>query len=468
MISDKYQQLLKKYTEHGQEHVFKFFNEITEEEKKEFLTQLEEIDVERVVRIHRNLGAAKPLGKLEPIKDINTLDDGEKVADWEKVAYESIKKGEIAVITLAGGQGTRLGSSSPKGCYDIGLPSKKSLFQLQAERIIKLERLVNGIIPWYIMTSKPTHEETENFFKSNNYFGKNPETIRFFQQGVLPCLTFEGKIMLASKSSVAVAPDGNGGIFASLLKTKTLEDMKSRGVKYIHAYCVDNCLVKVGDPAFIGSTIKSKVNCACKVVEKTEPTESVGVLCKSDGNFVVAEYSEVDKETTELRDKDNKLVFNLANIANHVFSVNFLEEIDETGLGYHIAKKKIPTLDLETGQSINPTSPNGMKLELFIFDVLKRANKLNTLLVDRSLEFSPLKNAPGSDTDSPETSRRDIMNLHKSFLRNAGAILENENAECEISSLVSYNGEGLDGLKGKRITLPLNLQSIDDLNKLLF
>ena len=235
---------------------------------------------------------------------------------------------------MAGGQGTRLGSSDPKGCFDIDLPSKKSLFQLQAERIYKIQDLARkysgldtpAAVPWYVMTSGPTRKPTEKFFQEHDYFGLPKENIIIFEQGVLPCISNEGKILMESKSKAAVAPDGNGGIYQALLLSEARTDMRKRGIEHIHAYCVDNCLVKVADPVFLGFAATKDVDIATKVVRKRAAKEPVGLIVQKDEKPDVVEYSEIDKEMAEATDSGDRLKFRAANIVNHYYSFRFIRD----------------------------------------------------------------------------------------------------------------------------------------------
>lgn len=263
--------------------------------------------------------------------------------------------------------------------------------------------------------------------------------------------------MLSSTSTISVAPDGNGGLYAALRRpltsdssTTVLSDLRDRNIQYIHAYCVDNCLVRVADPTFVGCCIARNAAAGAKVVRKTIPTESVGVLAKKGDAYSVVEYSELSKEKAELRTDDGQLAFRAANIANHFYTTAFLETVEamEKKMAFHIARKKIPTVDLSTGDSIKPTEPNGMKLELFVFDVFPFTKNLCVLEVERAEEFSPLKNAPGSKADCPETSRRDLLAQQKRWLEAAGATVQ-DGVEVEVTPEVSYAGEGLDFVKGK-------------------
>ncbi|KAI9299515.1 nucleotide-diphospho-sugar transferase, partial [Cunninghamella echinulata] len=278
--------------------------------------------------------------------------------------------------------------------------------------------------------------------------------------GTLPCLTMEGKIILENKGKVAIAPDGNGGIYAAVQNKGVIEDLKRRGVLYTHCYCVDNCLARVADPVFIGYCVSKQTDCGVKVVRKTQPEEPVGVVCRRNGSYGVVEYSEISQALSEKRDDDGSLTLRAANIANHFFSTSFLERVPEFAneLEYHIAKKKIKYVDLKTGEVVAPKTNSGMKLECFVFDVFPFAKQFSVLEVDRKEEFSPLKNAPGTGADCPETSRRDIIAQHIRFIQQAGGSVQgvtdanaiSDDIMFEVSPWVSYSGEGLaDVVKGK-------------------
>jgi len=287
-----------------------------------------------------------------------------------------------------------------------------------------------------------------------------------FEQGVLPCISNDGKILLESKGRVAVAPDGNGGIYQALVTSNVMGDMRNRGIEHVHAYCVDNCLVKVADPVFIGFSASKDVDIATKVVRKRNATESVGLILLKNHRPDVVEYSEIDKETAEAKDakQPDVLKFRAGNIVNHYYSFRFLESIPEWAhkLPHHVARKKIPYVDTEKGTTVKPEKPNGIKLEQFVFDVfpMLELKKFACMEVKREDEFSPLKNAKGTGEDDPDTSKRDIMQQGTRWLQAAGATVVSEGDETgiEVSPLISYGGEGLEKLKGKTITAPAVLE----------
>ena len=459
----EFKELKEKYTNAKQEQAFAFYDTLTGSEKATIYGQLSSIDPEYINKItHAALNPAKPKDDdkqagLEPLPESATasiLDSKKEDIDkWYESGLDLIAENKVAVVLMAGGQGTRLGSSAPKGCFDIGLPSGKSLFQIQAERIRRIQRLAHKkhggkevVVPWYVMTSGPTRGPTRKYFEEHQYFGLEKENVIIFEQGVLPCISNDGRILLESKGKVAVAPDGNGGIYQGLVTSDVMGDMRKRGIKHVHAYCVDNCLVKVADPVFIGFSASKDVDVATKVVRKRNVTESVGLILLKNNKPDVVEYSEIDKETAEAKDATHSelLKFRAANIVNHYYSFRFLESIPDWvhKLPHHVARKKIPYVDIESGNTVKPEKPNGIKLEQFVFDVfpMLELDKFACMEVKRDDEFSPLKNAKGTGEDDPDTSKRDIMNQGKQWVQAAGAtvVSENQSDGIEVSPLMSY------------------------------
>uniref|UniRef100_A0A668B050 UDP-N-acetylglucosamine pyrophosphorylase 1, like 1 n=1 Tax=Myripristis murdjan TaxID=586833 RepID=A0A668B050_9TELE len=460
----------------GQSHVLQFWPELSKEERARFLLELSQLDL-KGLQDHCD-GAAKAAaspstkldGNIEPVlpefigstqkSDTNTL------ASWESEGILQISQNRVGVLLLAGGQGTRLGVQYPKGMYDVGLPSGKTLYQIQAERIHKIQELADlkhgskCTVPWYIMTSEFTLDPTEKFFKEHHYFGLEPSNVIMFEQRMIPAVTFDGKVILQSKGKIAMAPDGNGGLYRALVDNKVLEDMERRGVEYLHVYCVDNILVKMADPVFIGFCVSKGADCGAKVVEKRHPSEPVGVVCRVGGVHQVVEYSEIQPETAKLRGPGGELVYSAGNICNHFFTRAFLHEVAqkfEVQLKQHVAIKKVPFVD-GCGNQVKPDKPNGIKMEKFVFDVFPFSRNFVVFEVVREDEFSPLKNADGAAMDTPTTARASLLAQHSRWARAAGAALLDQHgntlpptarvtgesspsAQCEISPLVSYFGE---------------------------
>lgn len=480
-------ELREKYAKFGQEHVFKFLEKLTPEEQSELVKQLEAIDVARCktlfeASVHPSKSedsedAAEKITPVDP-KEVASADAiKENKEEWSKKAYESMARGEIAFVVLSGGQGTRLGFDRAKGMYDIGLPSHKSLFQLMGERLRCLRRIVAEAtstsekkvsIPWYIMTSPLNDADTRSFFKENRNFGLGEKEVQFFPQGTLPCMTpEEGKFILETKGSLAVAPDGNGGIYHAMETNGIFADMKTRGVKYMHVTSVDNSLVQPADPIFVGFCLSKDAEVGNKGCPKVSWDEKVGVMARKNDKPSVVEYSELDEALAKQTDEEGNLLFRSGNICNHLFSIDFLQNKALPALAntYHVAHKKIPYANDE-GVKTTPTSPNGIKLEMFIFDVFPHAANFAVFECDREEEFAPVKNAPGEATDSPDSARAMTFALHRRWLESSKANLETENdakAEtlaCEVSPLVSMRGEGLEKLVQSisSLKLPLNIR----------
>lgn len=474
-----YESLLGRLTAHGQGHLLTYWPELSEKERELLIRDIEKIDFSEVNELFRRANDTSKviLEKLEDLKPIPESHyeavpnlSNEKIEEYETLGFKEISDGKVGVLLLAGGQATRLGFGHPKGMYDVGLPSKKTLFQIQAERIVRIQQMAaekfgkHGKITWYIMTSEHTKQPTADFFKSHSYFGLNEEDVIFFEQGTLPCFDFEGKIFLDDKHHVSSAPDGNGGLYRSLKNQGILADIAKRGVEHLHAHSVDNILIKVADPVFVGYCKSKNADCAAKVVQKSSPSEAVGVVCRVNGHYKVVEYSELTDEAAERRNDDGRLTFSAGNICNHYFSADFLNKISsfESKLKLHVAKKKIPYVDRD-GVRQKPSEPNGIKMEKFIFDVFEFAENFICLEVARDVEFSALKNADSVKKDCPSTAREDLLRLHRKYVRAAGGIISDD-IDVEISPLLSYGGENIQELvNGEVFTIsPFHLKSMQE------
>ncbi|XP_074562307.1 UDP-N-acetylglucosamine diphosphorylase 2-like [Curcuma longa] len=466
------QELLERLKDYGQEDAFAFWDELHPDERDILVKDIESMDLPRLDRIIRcSLGSqGQSLPAIEPVPEtsVSTVEmrSAEEKERWWKRGLKAISEGKLAVVLLSGGQGTRLGSSDPKGCFNIGLPSGKSLFQLQAERILCVQKLAAqandvGIMPiqWYIMTSPFTDDATRKFFESRKYFGLEADQVKFFQQGTLPCVSMDGRFIMETPYKVAKAPDGNGGLYSALKSTKLLEDMSSRGVKYVDCYGVDNALVRVADPTFLGYFIDKGAAAAAKVVRKAYPQEKVGVFVQQGrgGPLRVVEYSEMDASmTTEINQATGRLRYCWSNVCLHMFTLDFLNQVAinlERDSIYHLAEKKIPSIH---GSTV------GFKLEHFIFDAFAYAPSMALFEILREEEFAPVKNANGASYDTPDSAKLMLLRLHSRWVVAAGGFLTHSVplylTGVEISPLCSYAGENLEAIcRGRTFHAPCEI-----------
>lgn len=406
-----YEEMKTKVEKYNQKQVLANYEKSDEDVKQELAEQIERIDFEKVNNLYDSTKEEISFENdvIEPITYIEKDKlNNEELEKYLILGEDAIKAGKYSVVTMAGGQGTRLGHSGPKGTFDIGLDSHKSIFEILADNIKEESEKYNVMIPWYIMTSKENNAQTEEFFKENNYFGYNKDYIRFFEQGKLPMCDENGKILLNEKGIIKEASDGHGGIFQSMRVGNITSDMKEKGVEWAFIGPVDNVLVKMVDPVLLGIMIDKKVQAGGKSVVKANPSEKVGVFCKRNGKPGVVEYTEISKEMAERVDNNGELVFGESHINCNLFSVNAIEEVANKNLPYHIAHKKASYLD-ENGNLVVPEKPNAYKFESFIFDAFDMLDDMAILRVKREEEFAPVKNAEG--TDSPETARE----LYKKF-----------------------------------------------------
>lgn len=402
--------VLKKY---GQEHLLNNFENLDEAHKKELLKEIKGINFELVTSLYDSTKKEKKNTKDEitPIDYLDKFKLGDKYKYYENIGKKAIKEGELAVVTMAGGQGTRLGHNGPKGTYDIGLDSHKSLFELLSDGIKEEAKKYGVTIPWFIMTSRENNKATIEFFEKHKYFGyQKDKNIFFFIQGELPMMDTEGKILIGEDGLIKLAADGHGGIYESLVKTGMTKKMKELGVKWVFIGGVDNCLVKMVDPVLMGVAIDQQVTVACKSVVKANPQEKVGVFCKRNGKPNVIEYTEITEDMAEARDKDGELLYGESHILCNLFSVDAVERMGANPLPYHIAFKKAKYIDKD-GNLVEPDSPNAYKFEAFLFDAFGEVDEMAVLRVKREEEFAPVKNADTAGVDCPKTARE----LYKKF-----------------------------------------------------
>jgi len=452
--------LLKK---HYQDPLLAFWAELNTAQKQNLLAQIEELDFAKidywVANFVKKSISAKIAGDFAPARSYSPHPaNAEQKRKYDKaieLGKELIRQSKVAGLVVAGGQGTRLGFDGPKGNFSISPVKNKTLFQIFAETIAAVSRKYQAVCPWYIMTSPLNYAETLEIFRSNSYYGLNEKDVFIFEQGTLPNFSFDGKILLADKAHIACSPDGHGGTLKALYQSGVLEDMKKRGVEFISYWQVDNPLVNIFDPLFIGLHALDGAEMSSKALIKSGPYEKVGNFCLVDGKITVIEYSDLPDELAEKRNPDDSLVFRLGSIAIHIINRSFVERLNAEGfsLPLHRAVKKIPHIN-QQGKPVEPTEPNGIKLETFIFDALPFASNSIILETIRELEFAPTKNATG--IDSVETARQMMVARAANWLESAGVTVPKKpdgSIDCLIEIAPSFALEKED-LKSKLTRVP--------------
>lgn len=397
------EELLK---ENNQTNILNTLNQIDESKKEKLIKQILNLNFEQLKRLYQETKEKPEIldKKLENIKYVDKYKLSEdKKSLYTKIGEDIIRNNKYAVVTMAGGQGTRLGHKGPKGTFKIDVrPEPKFLFQILAENLEAANKKYNVTLPWYIMTSTENNKETVEFFEEHNYFGYPKDHIKFFIQGNLPLLFTNGQLVLDKDYSIKEAADGNGCIYKAMREDKILEDMENRNVEWAFIGSVDNVLLNMVDPILIGLTIEEKHEVASKSIAKKDPSERVGVFCKANGVPSVIEYSELPKEMAELRDEDGELLYGEAHIMCNLFSIKALEKISKIDLPYHVANKKTNYMN-EKGEFVEVTEPNAYKFEAFIFDAFNFFDDMSILRGRREEDFAPVKNKEGND--SPDTAK---------------------------------------------------------------
>ena len=414
------------------DYLFANWGTLNRDQRERLIQQIAEIDFDRIQTLHRatDTSAARFEGverATAPKRLISHDVRRESPAEFQEareIGWKALRDGRVGIVLVAGGEGSRLGFPHPKGQFPIGPVSNKSLYQLLTEQAAAMSRRAGAVIPYYVMTSDATHDETMAFFKVHSYFGYDASSLHFFRQGKMPAVDQQtGNVLMSAHDRIAFSPDGHGGLLDAMQTANLFDDLRQRRVDVLFYHQVDNPLVRVCDPAFIGFHLMHGAEVSTKVVEKEEPDEKVGLLVEVDGRHQMIEYTDLPSEVAEQRDPTGQLKLRCGNIAVHLFNTDFLDRMARLSLPYHRSSKSVAFVD-EMGQLVQPTENNAFKFEKFIFDILQHAERPLAMEVVRKHEFVPLKNSQG--TFSPDHVRQAMRRMHTHWMQRAGWTTEEE------------------------------------------
>jgi UDP-N-acetylglucosamine/UDP-N-acetylgalactosamine diphosphorylase len=425
------------FAAHGQSHVFRFWDALDGDGRRRLLQQAASVDLPALLRAFEATRprAVEKLPRVEPAAVEAVPErggDARRFREAREAGEARLAEGRVGVMVVAGGQATRLGYDAPKGSFPIGPVSGRTLFELHAQKLRRLRARFGRPFPWYVMTSPATDGPTRSAFERAGHFGLPEQDVFFLCQGMVPAFDFEGRLMLERPDRIVESPDGHGGAVLALHGSGALDDMAERGIDTLFYFQVDNPLVRIGDPAYVGFHALARAEVSCKVVRKLDPAEKVGVVARIDGRLGIVEYTEIDDAMRSARADDGGLRLWAGNVAIHVFDREFLRRIAlraDALLPFHASRKAIPTLDAQ-GHPLRPSAPNGFKLERFVFDALPVAQRAVVVETLREDEYAPVKNAEGGD--SPATARRALVELYRRWLRQAGIALPDGDRVIEI------------------------------------
>jgi UDP-N-acetylglucosamine/UDP-N-acetylgalactosamine diphosphorylase len=421
-------QRLEQLASHQQQHLLAFWDDLSPGEQQVLAAEIDALDLDQIDRLLHDRAADEDWTELsrraEPPEAIRLTGQRPFPADAARARGDAaLAAGQVGVVLVAGGQGTRLGFDRPKGMFPIGPVSNATLFQVLFQKTLATARRYATAIPLCVMTSPATHDDTVAFLAQHDQFGMPADDVHIFCQGTLPAINAStGRLLLAERGRLALSPDGHGGLLAALRRAGLIEHLAQRGIRHLFYMQVDNPLVRVCDPEFIGYHLLCESEVSTQVVAKHDPLDRVGNLARIDGRTRMIEYSDLPDEVARRRADDGSLLLWAGNTAIHVFDLDFLARMAAApeGLPLHRAHKKVPYID-ESGRLVEPATPNALKFERFIFDLLPAARRAIAVEVDPAIIFAPVKNASGAAKDTPETCRAAWSLLHASWLRASGA-----------------------------------------------
>ena len=393
MTLEAAKQKLEKY---GQEHVLKYYDELSEAEKEALLIQIEETDMS-ILAACKNLEALAKKGVITPLAAMELDEIEANKESFTATGIQAIKAGKVGAVLLAGGMGTRLGSDNPKGMYNIGETKDLYIFECLINNMLDVVKRADAWFHLFVMTSDKNNDITIQFLKEHVFFGYKAEYVHFFKQEMAAATDYEGKIYLEEKGKLSTSPNGNGGWFVSMKNAGLLDIVKREGIEWLNIFAVDNVLQRIADPCFVGATMQKDCVVGAKVVRKNAPDEKVGVMCLEDGRPSIVEYYELTEELMNAKDEKGNPAYNFGVILNYLFKVEALEALLDGNLPLHIVEKKIPYLN-EAGELVKPETPNGYKFENLVLDMIHQLDSCLPYEVVRNKEFAPIKNKTGVDS----------------------------------------------------------------------
>ena len=381
---------------YGQEHVLKYYDELSSVEREALLTQIDETDMS-ILQKCQNIEELVKKGDITPLAAMELSEIEANKDSFTATGMKAIQDGKVAAVLLAGGMGTRLGSDDPKGMYNIGETKDLYIFECLVNNLMDVVKQTGSWIHFFIMTSDKNNDATIKFLTEHEFFGYKAEYVHFFKQEMAAATDYNGKIYLEEKGKLSTSPNGNGGWFVSMKNAGLLEVVKKEGIDWLNIFAVDNVLQRIADPCFVGATLQKGCVVGAKVVRKNAPDEKVGVMCLEDGRPSIVEYYELTEELMNAKDAKGNPAYNFGVILNYLFSVTALEGLLDGNLPLHIVEKKIPYLN-EAGELVKPEEPNGYKFENLVLDMIHQLDTCLPYEVVREKEFAPIKNKTGADS----------------------------------------------------------------------
>ena len=391
---ERARELLKKY---NQEHLLHFYSELTDAQRANLLNQILNINFEEILYLFEKSkeDILKSTEEIEPIKyTIKANLTHFKLKQYFNTGIKAIKSGKVGVITLAGGQGTRLGVNGPKGAFYLDITPKKSLFEILSDYIKDASNKYNVQIPWYIMTSTNNHFDTIKFFEQNNYFDYDSNNLYFFVQDNLPVINTDKKLVLSEIYKINFASNGNGNLFSSLKKSNLIKTMEQKKLEWLFVGGVDNVLLNPLDPVFIGYTISSKYQIGSKTLFKNIPSDTSWVFARKSGKPSIVDCELFSDELSRITDNKGIYLYREMNMLAHLFSLDAIKKMSTIKLPYHRAFRKNPFVNSE-GMKQVPDEPNIYKFEQFVFDAFPYFDNIALLRVNDDEEFAPIKSFNG-------------------------------------------------------------------------